>query len=129
MIYLHSLWNNKEYTATISTTRYSFYLHKICTTTFICFFFNVLTYFLVGLGRIFFLPDAGYPAGLSVMPCRIFPDIRLFCRITEYPAQLYFLYMICLLFTFSALGILLRNKPISYLFNFLPVRLSNTLDA
>ena len=25
-----------------------------------------------------FLPDAGYPAGLSGMSCRILPDIRLF---------------------------------------------------
>ena len=25
-----------------------------------------------------FLPDAGYPAGLSGMSCRILPDIRFF---------------------------------------------------
>ena len=47
-------------------------------------------FFSLGLSRIcFFLPDAGYPAGLSDIPCRIMPDIRLFFAGYLYPAQPY----------------------------------------
>ena len=43
------------------------------------FFKTLFDSFELGLGRIrFFLPDAGYPSGLSGMSCRILPDIRLF---------------------------------------------------
>ena len=39
----------------------------------------------VGLGRIrFLLPDAGYPAGLSGIPCQILLDNRLSGRINRH---------------------------------------------